>query len=131
MIFLRAHDFLAFVEPEEDGDGRGPQQETAELVPGHRTDLGVAASYPQGVEDYLELLTAVEATAEELGVKIVLEGYPPPRDPRLKVHLYGKDVKPGRKVGHVTAYGDDLEEVRERALHAAAWFRGDLGDESD
>lgn len=35
--------------------------------------------------DYLELLTAVEATAEELGVKIVLEGYPPPRDPRLKV----------------------------------------------
>ena len=52
------------------------------------------------------------------------------RDPRLKVHLYGKDVKPGRKVGHVTAYGDDLEEVRERALHAAAWFRGDLGDES-
>ncbi len=59
-------------------------------------------------------------------------GYPHvlARDPRLKVHLYGKDVKPGRKVGHVTAYGDDLEEVRERALHAAAWFRGDLGDES-
>jgi uncharacterized protein (DUF2126 family)/transglutaminase-like putative cysteine protease len=35
------------------------------------------------VEDYLELLTAVEASAAELGVKIVLEGYPPPRDPRL------------------------------------------------
>jgi 5-(carboxyamino)imidazole ribonucleotide synthase len=60
-------------------------------------------------------------------------GYPHvlARDPRLKVHLYGKDVKPGRKVGHVTAYGDDLEEVRERAQHAAAWFRGDLGDESE
>jgi 5-(carboxyamino)imidazole ribonucleotide synthase len=60
-------------------------------------------------------------------------GYPHvfARDPRLKVHLYGKSVKPGRKVGHVTAYGDDLEEVRERALHAAAWFRGDLGDESE
>ncbi len=53
------------------------------------------------------------------------------RDPRLKVHLYGKDVKPGRKVGHVTAYGDDLDDVRERALHAAAWFRGDLGMESE
>ncbi len=53
------------------------------------------------------------------------------RDPRLKVHLYGKDVKPGRKVGHVTAYGDDLDDVRERALHAAAWFRGDLGEESE
>ncbi len=37
------------------------------------------------LEDYLDLLAAVEATAEELGVKIVLEGYPPPRDPRLKL----------------------------------------------
>jgi 5-(carboxyamino)imidazole ribonucleotide synthase len=53
------------------------------------------------------------------------------RDPAVKVHLYGKQVRPGRKVGHVTAYGEDLEEVRERALHAAAWFRGDLGDESE
>ncbi len=37
------------------------------------------------LEDYLDLLAAVEATAQALGVKIVLEGYPPPRDPRLKV----------------------------------------------
>jgi uncharacterized protein (DUF2126 family) len=37
------------------------------------------------LEDYLSLLAVVEATAAELGVKIVLEGYPPPRDPRLKV----------------------------------------------
>jgi uncharacterized protein (DUF2126 family) len=37
------------------------------------------------LEDYLELLAAAEATAAELGVKIVLEGYPPPRDPRLKL----------------------------------------------
>ncbi|WP_343593078.1 transglutaminase family protein [Paracidovorax wautersii] len=37
------------------------------------------------LEDYLDLLAAVEATAEELGVQIVLEGYPPPRDPRLKL----------------------------------------------
>ncbi|KWR88109.1 transglutaminase family protein [Cupriavidus sp. IDO] len=37
------------------------------------------------LEDYLELLSAVEATAAGLGVKIVLEGYPPPRDSRLKV----------------------------------------------
>ncbi len=61
------------------------------------------------------------------------DGYPHAfaRDPRLKVHLYGKDVRPGRKVGHVTAYGDDLDDVRDRALHAAAWFRGDLGDESE
>nr|WP_315598266.1 transglutaminase family protein [uncultured Cupriavidus sp.] len=37
------------------------------------------------LEDYLLLVSQVEATAAELGVKIVMEGYPPPRDPRLKV----------------------------------------------
>jgi uncharacterized protein (DUF2126 family) len=37
------------------------------------------------LDDYLDLLAAIEATAEELKVKIVLEGYPPPRDPRLKL----------------------------------------------
>jgi 5-(carboxyamino)imidazole ribonucleotide synthase len=60
-------------------------------------------------------------------------GYPHvfARDPALKVHLYGKDVKPGRKVGHVTAYGDDLVDVLDRARHAAGWFRGDLGQESE
>jgi 5-(carboxyamino)imidazole ribonucleotide synthase len=59
-------------------------------------------------------------------------GYPHAlaRDPRLRVHLYGKDLRPGRKVGHVNAYGDDLEDCLARARHAAAWFAGDLGDES-
>ena len=37
------------------------------------------------LEHYLDLLAAVEATARELGVTLVLEGYPPPRDPRLKL----------------------------------------------
>mgnify|MGYP002378545962 CR=1 FL=1 len=37
------------------------------------------------LEDYLDLLAAVESTASELGVQIVLEGYPPPRDARLKL----------------------------------------------
>ncbi|KAA1421100.1 5-(carboxyamino)imidazole ribonucleotide synthase [Nocardioides humilatus] len=61
------------------------------------------------------------------------DGYPHAlaRDPQLRVHLYGKDLRPGRKVGHVNAYGDDLEDVLERARHAAAWFRGDLGNDSD
>jgi len=35
------------------------------------------------LEDYLELLQVVEATAQEMNFCIVLEGYPPPRDPRL------------------------------------------------
>ncbi len=53
------------------------------------------------------------------------------RDPQLRVHLYGKDLRPGRKVGHVNAYGDDLDDCLQRARHAAAWFRGDLGNESE
>lgn len=53
------------------------------------------------------------------------------RDPHLRVHLYGKDLRPGRKVGHVNAYGDDLDDCLERARHAAAWFRGDLGNHSE
>jgi 5-(carboxyamino)imidazole ribonucleotide synthase len=52
------------------------------------------------------------------------------RDPQLKVHLYGKVVEPGRKLGHVTAYGDDLDDVLQRARHAASWFQGDLGIDS-
>ena len=40
--------------------------------------------------------------------------------PHAKVHLYGKAVKPGRKVGHVTVVGDDLETVLEDARRAAA-----------
>jgi 5-(carboxyamino)imidazole ribonucleotide synthase len=61
------------------------------------------------------------------------DGYPHvlARDPGARVHLYGKPVRPGRKVGHVTTYGDDLDDVRERARHAAAWFRGDLPAEED
>jgi 5-(carboxyamino)imidazole ribonucleotide synthase len=61
------------------------------------------------------------------------DGYPHAmaRDPRLRVHLYGKEMRPGRKVGHVNAYGDDLDDCLDRARHAAAWFRGDLGEESE
>ncbi len=46
------------------------------------------------------------------------------RDPGVKVHLYGKTVKPGRKVGHVTVTGDDLDDCRARARHAADFITG-------
>ncbi|MGW5157057.1 5-(carboxyamino)imidazole ribonucleotide synthase [Nonomuraea wenchangensis] len=40
-------------------------------------------------------------------------------DPGIKLHFYGKEVRPGRKIGHVTAVGSNLDEVRARARHAA------------
>lgn len=46
------------------------------------------------------------------------------RDPGLKVHLYGKEVRPGRKVGHVTVLGGDPDDLLERGRHAADYFAG-------
>ncbi|MDI5938912.1 MULTISPECIES: 5-(carboxyamino)imidazole ribonucleotide synthase [Micromonospora] len=43
-------------------------------------------------------------------------------EPGAKVHLYGKQVRPGRKIGHVTVLGDDLADVRARAARAAHWL---------
>jgi 5-(carboxyamino)imidazole ribonucleotide synthase len=53
------------------------------------------------------------------------------RDPALKIHMYGKVVKPGRKVGHVTATGagpDVLGDLLERTRHAVAYLRGDIDE---
>ena len=42
--------------------------------------------------------------------------------PRVKVHNYGKDPRPGRKIGHVTASGSDLDDVVYEARAMAAHF---------
>ena len=49
------------------------------------------------------------------------------RDRALRVHLYGKQVRPGRKIGHVTVCGDDLDDLRGRAGRAAEALRGARG----
>ncbi len=43
-------------------------------------------------------------------------------DTALKVQLYGKPVRPGRKVGHVTALGKDVAALRDRAVRAANYL---------
>jgi 5-(carboxyamino)imidazole ribonucleotide synthase len=50
------------------------------------------------------------------------------RDPGLKIHMYGKAVKPGRKIGHVTVLGAELDDCVERARHAAAYLRGEIDE---
>ncbi|TDL42091.1 5-(carboxyamino)imidazole ribonucleotide synthase [Microbacterium oleivorans] len=42
--------------------------------------------------------------------------------PSAKVHTYGKDPRPGRKVGHINVAGDDLDEIVYEARAAAAFF---------
>ena len=47
-------------------------------------------------------------------------------DPAIKVHFYGKEVRTGRKIGHVTIVGgpgDDVAAVRDRARRAASYLR--------
>lgn len=46
------------------------------------------------------------------------------RDPGLKIHLYGKSVRPGRKIGHVNVSGADLDDLRVRAVHATDFLQG-------
>ena len=48
-------------------------------------------------------------------------------DPGVKVHMYGKAVRPGRKIGHVTVTGsgtgeESLGALRDRALRAASYL---------
>jgi 5-(carboxyamino)imidazole ribonucleotide synthase len=44
------------------------------------------------------------------------------RFPDVKVHLYGKAERPGRKLGHVNLLGGDVTRLRERAKLAAHWL---------
>ena len=40
------------------------------------------------------------------------------------IHIYDKDSRPGRKLGHVTARADTVEKARQTALNAAAILEG-------
>lgn len=111
---------------------------------GHWTQDGaVTSQFENHLRAVLDLPLGAPASRERWTVMVnilpaegasrLYDGYPHAlaRDPRLRVHLYGKGLRPGRKVGHVNAYGDDLDDCLERARHAAAWFAGELGEESE
>lgn len=50
------------------------------------------------------------------------------RNPNLKFHQYKKEVRPGRKIGHVTAVGSDLEELIENVHHARQYMSGEIDE---
>ncbi len=102
---------------------------------GHWTIEGSRTSqFEQHLRAVLDLpLGSTEPTAPYTVMANVLGGDDPDvysryihvmaHDPAVKVHMYGKESRPGRKIGHVTALGTDLDDVRERARHAADYLR--------
>nr|WP_235828356.1 5-(carboxyamino)imidazole ribonucleotide synthase [Actinomadura rubteroloni] len=102
---------------------------------GHWTIDGSRTSqFEQHLRAVLDLpLGSTEPTAPYTVMANVLGGDDPdvfPRyfhvmahDPGVKIHLYGKESRPGRKIGHVNVSGSDLSDLRERARHAADFLR--------
>ena len=84
------------------------------------------------LDDYLDLVSAVEATARDLGVKIVMEGYPPPRDPRLKLLQVTPDpgvievnIHPAHHWGEVVAHTEFLYQAAFETRLSAEKFMTD------
>ena len=73
------------VEVRDPARSNGPGAEFADDNTPKRGVMYVFMPPLTRLEDYLELLGALEATSQTLNMRIVLEGYPPPRDPRLKI----------------------------------------------
>ena len=103
---------------------------------GHWTQDGaVTSQFEQHLRAVLDLPLGSPAAREDVSVMVNILGadhedlYQPylhvmAHDPAVKVHLYGKGVRPGRKVGHVNAYGEDQQLVLARARHAADFIAG-------
>ncbi|MEO6501692.1 MAG: 5-(carboxyamino)imidazole ribonucleotide synthase [Jatrophihabitantaceae bacterium] len=104
---------------------------------GHWTIEGSRTSqFEQHLRAVLDYPLGVTAQTAPVVVMANVLGGPPDTEPALdervhhlmarwpdvKIHLYGKGFRPGRKVGHVTALGDDLQRVRGRARAAADYL---------
>ena len=50
------------------------------------------------------------------------------RTPALHFHQYKKDVRPGRKIGHVTLLGKDLVELTHEVQHAVDYMSGEIDE---
>jgi 5-(carboxyamino)imidazole ribonucleotide synthase len=90
--------------------------------------LRAVLDYPLGRTDALApiaVMANVLGGADPAGVEVGMDErvhHLAARFPEVKVHLYGKGFRPGRKLGHVTVLGDDLTALRRRARLAAGWL---------
>jgi 5-(carboxyamino)imidazole ribonucleotide synthase len=90
-----------------------------------RAVLDLPLGDPRPVAQWAVMVNIV-GPADITGLRPLYEAYRHvlARDPGVKVHLYGKEIRPGRKLGHVTVVGDDLDDLLARAHHAADYFMG-------
>jgi 5-(carboxyamino)imidazole ribonucleotide synthase len=104
---------------------------------GHWTQDGaITSQFEQHLRAVLDLPLGDPAPRQPWAVMVNILGGPE-RDPidarfagamaahpAARIHTYGKDPRPGRKVGHVNAVGDDVDDVVYEARSAAAFFAG-------
>lgn len=90
-----------------------------------RAVLDLPLGAPTAVAPYAVMANVLGGASEDAAQVYQRYEHVMAHDPGVKVHFYGKEVRPGRKIGHVTALGDDLEAVRSRARAAAAYLRGE------
>ena len=50
------------------------------------------------------------------------------RNPELKFHQYMKEVRPGRKIGHVNIVGENLLELTQIVQHARDYMSGEIDE---
>lgn len=130
-----------FVRPDRDApSGRRVLVNELAMRPhnsGHWTiDGAVTSQFEQHLRAVLDLPLGATAPRDPWCVMVNLLGsdLPDPSaglaralavSPRVRVHLYGKEVRAGRKLGHVTVCGDDWRIARAEAEAAVAALRGD------
>jgi len=97
-------------------------------------DGATTSQFEQHLRAVLDLPLGATGTNAPVAVMVNVLGGPADGDlaarypaalaafPEAKYHFYGKAPRPGRKIGHVTVTGDDVDDVVYRARSAAAHF---------